>query len=111
MRDESGHRSRRREVGEIAVRSRLSVGRLLARPRADARESFLPDPRGSGERIYLTGDLGTRAPDGTLIHVGRKDFQVKIRGFRVDVTEIENALLRRSRNPRGGRRFARARSG
>jgi acyl carrier protein len=36
--------------------------------------------------------MGALAPDGTLIHVGRKDLQVKIRGFRVDVIEIENAL-------------------
>jgi amino acid adenylation domain-containing protein len=92
LRDESGHEAGAGEVGEIAVRSRyLSVG--YWRDPERTRESFLPDPRGSGERIYLTGDLGTRAPDGTLIHVGRKDFQVKIRGFRIDVTEIENALL------------------
>ena len=32
---------------------------------------------GGDERIYLTGDLGALAPDGTLIHVGRKDFQVE----------------------------------
>jgi len=91
LRDESGQEVGAGEVGEIAVRSRyLAVG--YWRDPERTRESFLPDPRGGGERIYLTGDLGARAPDGTLLHVGRKDFQVKIRGFRVDVTEIENAL-------------------
>jgi acyl carrier protein len=53
---------------------------------------FFPDPTGSDARIYLTGDLGVREPDGCLIHVGREDFQVKMRGFRIDVTEVEVAL-------------------
>jgi acyl carrier protein len=52
----------------------------------------LTDPAGSDARIYLTGDLGRREPDGCLVHVGREDFQVKIRGFRIDVTEVELAL-------------------
>jgi len=91
LRDASGHEVGAGEVGEIAVRSRyLAVG--YWRDPERTRESFLPDPQGGAERIYLTGDLGALAPDGTLIHVGRKDLQVKIRGFRVDVIEIENAL-------------------
>jgi len=56
------------------------------------RAAFLPDPDGGDARIYLTGDLGRRTPDGILLHVGRKDSQAKIRGFRVDVVEIENTL-------------------
>jgi non-ribosomal peptide synthetase component F len=46
----------------------------------------------SDARIYLTGELGVRAGDGSLIHTGREDFQVKIRGFRIDVSEVEIAL-------------------
>jgi len=79
------------EVGEIAVKSRyMSLGywRDVDRTRA----AFLPDPEGGDARIYLTGDLGKRTPDGILLHVGRKDSQAKIRGFRVDVVEIENKL-------------------
>jgi len=91
LRDASGREVDAGEVGEIAVRSRyLAVG--YWRDPERTRESFLPDRPGSAERIYLTGDMGALAPDGTLIHVGRKDLQVKIRGFRVDVIEIENAL-------------------
>lgn len=91
LRDESGREVGSGEVGEIAVRSRyLSLG--YWRDPERTRASFLPDPRGGSARIYLTGDLGALAPDGTLIHVGRKDFQTKIRGFRVDVIEIENVL-------------------
>ena len=54
--------------------------------------AFLPDPQGSDARVYLTGDLGKRTPDGILLHIGRKDLQAKVRGYRVDVVEIENTL-------------------
>jgi amino acid adenylation domain-containing protein len=79
------------DVGEIAVKSRhLSPGYWRDPERTNA--VFLPPEAGSDERIYLTGDLGTRAPDGSLTHMGRRDFQVKIRGFRIEVAEIETAL-------------------
>ena len=79
------------EVGELAVKSRyISLG--YWRDPERTRSVFLPDPAGSGARIYLTGDLGLRRADGCLVHVGREDFQVKIRGFRIDVGEIEIAL-------------------
>jgi amino acid adenylation domain-containing protein len=79
------------EVGEIAVKSRyISPGYWRDPERTKA--AFLPDPTGSGARIYLTGDLGVRTRDGSLIHIGRQDFQAKIRGFRVDPSEIEIAL-------------------
>src|SRR5205807_6284701 len=38
-------------------------------------------------RIYRTGDLGRRLPDGSIRFEGRKDFQIKIRGFRVELGE------------------------
>ena len=38
------------------------------------------------------GDLGQLLPDGTLVHLGRRDFQVKVRGFRVELEEIEMTL-------------------
>jgi amino acid adenylation domain-containing protein len=79
-------------VGEIAVKSRyLSLGYWRRPDLTQAR--FLPDANGSGERIYLTGDLGRMRADGCLIHLGREDFQVKIRGHRVEISEVETALL------------------
>ena len=48
----------------------------------------------NGHRIYRTGDMGRRLPDGSIRFEGRKDFQIKIRGFRVELGEIESALLR-----------------
>jgi amino acid adenylation domain-containing protein len=79
-------------VGEIAVRSRYLSPGYWRRPDLTAA-AFRPDPAGGPARIYRTGDLGRRLPDGCLIHLGRKDFQVKIRGFRVEVAEVEGALL------------------
>jgi acyl-coenzyme A synthetase/AMP-(fatty) acid ligase/acyl carrier protein len=79
------------EIGELAIRSRyVSTGYWRDAERTAA--AFIADPAGSSARVYLTGDLGRRLPDGNLLHIGRRDFQVKIRGNRIDVTEIEVAL-------------------
>jgi hypothetical protein len=58
------------------------------------RQRFIPDPfrPGPGARLYKTGDLARRRPDGTLEFAGRIDNQVKIRGLRVELGEIETAL-------------------
>ena len=45
-----------------------------------------------GGRFYLSGDLVTSNPDGTLRYCGRKDSQVKIRGFRIELEEIEHHI-------------------
>ena len=50
------------------------------------------DSNANGHRIYRTGDMGRRLPDGSIKFEGRKDFQIKIRGFRVELGEIESAL-------------------
>ncbi|HEX4829599.1 MAG TPA: amino acid adenylation domain-containing protein [Trebonia sp.] len=58
------------------------------------REKFIPDPFSGvpGARLYKTGDLARRRPDGTLVFAGRIDGQVKLRGLRVELGEIETAL-------------------
>jgi amino acid adenylation domain-containing protein len=90
--DESGRAVPEGEIGELAVRSAYSAVGYWDRPDlTDA--AFLPDPAGGVARIYRTGDLGRRLPDGCLVHLGRRDFQVKVRGHRVDTGEVEAALL------------------
>ena len=55
-------------------------------------QRFIPDPFREG-RLYKTGDLVRRMPDGNLVFLGRIDGQVKIRGLRVELGEIETGLV------------------
>ncbi|MCP4150465.1 MAG: amino acid adenylation domain-containing protein, partial [bacterium] len=57
------------------------------------KQKFTADPFRENERIYRTGDMARRLPDGNVEFLGRKDNQVKIRGFRVELGEIEARLL------------------
>ncbi|VUC32265.1 unnamed protein product [Clonostachys rosea] len=45
------------------------------------------------KRAFLSGDLASYNPDGTMHFVSRKDTQVKIRGLRVELGEIEHHIL------------------
>jgi thioesterase domain-containing protein/acyl carrier protein len=82
-------------VGEILI-----GGAGLARGywgRADeTAEKFLSDPfsHEAGARVYRTGDMGRRWPDGRLECLGRNDHQVKVRGYRIELGEVEAALVR-----------------
>jgi amino acid adenylation domain-containing protein len=59
-------------------------------------EKFITGPFGvePGSRLYKTGDVGRRRPDGRIDFLGRIDDQIKIRGYRIEPNEIVSALNR-----------------
>ncbi len=88
--DEDGNNLPPGSIGEIAVE-----GPFLARGYFRDGETGKPFERVSGDpgAIRLrTGDIGKMRADGSLVHLGRKDFRVKIRGFRVELEAIEAVL-------------------
>ena len=79
-------------TGELHIGGAGVARGYLNRPELTS-ERFIPDPFRPGGRLYKTGDLVRRRPDGTLVFAGRIDDQVKIHGLRVELGEIEAALL------------------
>lgn len=60
------------------------------------KEKFIINPFSNDENdlLYKTGDIGRQLADGNYELQGRKDNQIKIRGNRVEISEIENVLLK-----------------
>lgn len=53
-------------------------------------ERFVTSP--VGERLYLTGDIGRKLPNGHVEFLGRDDHQIKLRGYRIELGEIESVI-------------------
>ncbi|MFI0977348.1 amino acid adenylation domain-containing protein [Streptomyces sp. NPDC021093] len=77
-------------IGELAVAGAGLAEGYVGNPETTAAR-FVPVPALGGERVYLTGDLGFRGPDGLLRFLGRRDNQIKLRGFRIELEEVEAA--------------------
>jgi amino acid adenylation domain-containing protein len=80
-------------VGELYIgSSRLARG-YLNRPDLTA-ECFINDPFGfdAQERLFKSGDLVRRLPDGSLAFIGRADDQIKLHGLRIELGEIDAVL-------------------
>lgn len=80
-------------TGEIVYKSgHLALG-YLNNPEK-THDAFSVDPLTGTGRIYRSGDLGRRLPDGNIEYAGRGDTQVKVSGYRVELPEIESLLDR-----------------
>jgi amino acid adenylation domain-containing protein len=80
-------------AGELCVGG-AGVGRgYLNQPELTAEKFIINPLHNRAERLYRSGDLVRRLPNGDLEYLGRIDHQIKIRGFRVELGEIEARLL------------------
>lgn len=80
------------ERGEICIGGTGVAAGYIGRPDL-TMEVFLPDPfRGKPSRLYRTGDIGRKLPNGEFEFLGRLDHQIKLRGYRVEPGEIVGAL-------------------
>lgn len=75
-------------VGEICITGEGVARGYLGAPPEQANFVTLAD----GTRMYRSGDLGYRLPDGNIAFLRRKDRQVMILGRRVEPEEVENVL-------------------
>lgn len=76
------------ETGEICISGNGVSRGYLGNPPEQVNFVTLAD----GSRIYRSGDLGYRLPDGSIAFLRRKDRQVMILGKRVEPEEVENVL-------------------
>ena len=89
-------------VGELYLGGASVARGYLNRPELTApilKARFIDDPFATAgpdvadkPRLYKSGDLCYRRPDGSLVFVGRADHQVKLRGLRIELGEIETTL-------------------
>jgi thioesterase domain-containing protein/acyl carrier protein len=81
------------EIGELYIGGVALARGYLNQPEITREKFIFRSSNGdAGARLYKTGDLARRLPDGNLEYMGRTDHQVKIRGYRIELGEIEVAL-------------------
>lgn len=77
------------EPGEICILGQgVGLGYAGDHPIENQAFTYWKD----GARMYRSGDIGRRLPDGQLAFLHRRDDQVMILGRRVEPAEVQNAL-------------------
>jgi amino acid adenylation domain-containing protein len=77
-------------VGELHIGGDGLARGYFERPDLTEKAFVLRDiGNGQPQRLYRTGDIGRRLPDGSLQLLGRRDNQIKLRGFRIELGDIE----------------------
>ncbi len=83
------------EIGELCISGYVAKG-YLNRPE-ETKKVFIKNPfyeRDGHERMFRTGDIVQRLPDGNLVFLERKDWIIKINGQRVEPLEVESVVRR-----------------
>ncbi|MBB5194994.1 non-ribosomal peptide synthetase [Anaerocolumna cellulosilytica] len=83
--------------GEIAIGGEcVAKGYINNTP--ETSEKFISNPfkQDAGNIIYRTGDVARLLENGEIEYLGRSDNQVKVRGYRIELSEIEDTLLKYS---------------
>ncbi|MCR5546635.1 MAG: amino acid adenylation domain-containing protein [Lachnospiraceae bacterium] len=88
--DENGTELSDGEVGELCILGD-GVSNGYIGNRMEENKAFVETEDG---RMYRSGDLGYYLPDGNIAFLHRKDTQIMIRGKRVEVSEVENVLVK-----------------
>ncbi len=83
------------EVGEVLIKTPFATlgyfHDVVGTKRVFIQNPLNPDQE---DPVYKTGDLGRINRDGQLEITGRTDHQVKINGIRVELSAIEDAIVR-----------------
>jgi amino acid adenylation domain-containing protein/thioester reductase-like protein/non-ribosomal peptide synthase protein (TIGR01720 family) len=79
--------------GELCVSGDGLARGYLNNQETTARK-FVRNPFEPTKKLYCTGDIAKRHPDGNIEFIGRIDHQVKVRGHRIELYEIKEKLMK-----------------
>ena len=93
--NEKGELAKKGEKGELWISGRQLFDGYLGLDKLNA-EKIIPNPFTSDpdfERVFKTADLVYESDDG-MMYCGRVDHMVKVRGFRIELTGVEEHMLK-----------------